>query len=73
MFVVNKNENTLKEIFCAYFINKGLSRRAITPVRTNSREIGFQLTKRTFDIDALIGAIDKDQITNGKVCFLIWK
>ena len=73
MLVINKSENVLREILCAYFINSGPSIKAITPDRTSSREIGFQLTRSIFNIDAPIGAIDKDQIINGRVYFAILK
>lgn len=73
MFVASKSENALKEIFCAYFANKGPSIKATVPARTSSREMGLQFAKRTFDIDAPIGATDKDQTTNGKVCLAILK
>ena len=73
MLVANKSENAFKETFCAYRTNNGPSINATAPDRTSSREMGFQLAKRTFEIDAPIGATDKDQIKNGKVCLAILK
>ena len=73
MFVVSKSENALKEIFCAYFANNGPSINATAPLRTSSREIGFQLAKRTFEIEAPIGATNRGQMRKGRVCFAILK
>ena len=73
MFVASKSENALKETFCAYLANNGPSISATAPARTSSREMGFQLARRTFEIDAPIGATERDQIRKGKVCFAILK
>ena len=73
MFVTSKSENALKETFCVYFTNNGPSISATAPDRTSSREIGFQLARRTFEIAAPIGATERDQTRKGKVCFAILK
>jgi len=73
MFVATRIENALKETFCAYFANNGPSISATAQDRTSSREMGFQLAKRTFEIDAPIGATERDQTRKGKVCFAILK
>ena len=71
--MTNKSKNALNEILLAYLENNEPKINAVTPERTNSRDIGFQLARRIFEIGAPTEAADKDQTRKGRVCFAILK
>ena len=73
MFVASNNKNTLNEILLAYLKNNEPRINAVAPERTNSRDIGFQLARSTFEMGAPTEAADRDQTRNGSVCFAILK